>query len=77
MGAYNRNRAISVKAKLRGDYVYTIKEIKEYIESNSNCKLLSEKYVNCNTKLEIQCECGEIYLQSFSHIKNQKKNKMS
>lgn len=73
MGAYDRNRAISVKAKLRGDNMYTIEKVKEYIESNSNCKLLSKEYINCSTKLKIQCECGEIYFQPFSHIKQQKK----
>lgn len=53
MGAYGRNRAISVKAKLRGDNMYTIEKVKEYIESNSNCKLLSKEYINCSTKLKI------------------------
>lgn len=43
-------------------------DVKEYIESK-NCHLISKEYKNNNTKLEIQCSCGEVCERSFSKFK--------
>jgi hypothetical protein len=47
-------------------------EIKNYIEENSNCELLSDIYKNNNTKLELRCECGELFKVSFKDFKKGK-----
>lgn len=39
------------------------------VESNSGCKLKSEEYIDSHTKLEIQCNCGNIFWKSFSNFK--------
>lgn len=43
-------------------------EVKEFIESKGN-RLISEEYKNNNTKLEIQCSCGNIFKASFNTFK--------
>lgn len=47
----------------------TLQEVKEYIKTNSDCKLLSTEYKNAKEKLQIQCECGEEFERSYSNIK--------
>lgn len=46
-------------------------DVKKFIEvdSNSGCKLLSEKYDNAQKKLKIQCECGNVFETKFNHFK--------
>lgn len=44
-------------------------EVKEYIESYG-CELLSEKYVNNETKLRIKCKCGNIFKKSYINFKH-------
>ena len=48
---------------------YTYEEVKEYIEG-FGYKLLSEEYVNANSKLLILCDKGHKYMASFSKFKN-------
>lgn len=48
----------------------TIEEIKKYIEENSDCKLLSNKYSDSHSKLLLQCGCGEEFLVPYKHFKN-------
>lgn len=50
---------------------YTFEEVKQYIENNSTCKLLSKEYNGCYDKLELLCECGEKFFVSFDKFKNQ------
>lgn len=45
-------------------------EIKEYIESNSNCILISTEYKGQRKPLTLQCECGELFKVSFTHFKH-------
>lgn len=49
--------------------------VKKYIESNSNSKLVSKEYKTLHTKLEIECECGEIYLATFREFRDRLKRK--
>lgn len=45
-------------------------DIKKYlIDNNYSCKLLSDTYVNCDSKLEFECECGNHFFASWSNIK--------
>jgi hypothetical protein len=43
-----------------GNKKYTFKEVKEYIEKEGY-SLLSNKYINANSKLEVKCIKGHIY----------------
>jgi len=48
-----------------------LEDIKYFIEieSKSECKLLLSDYKNSNSKLSIQCKCGELFYASFSNFK--------
>lgn len=52
---------------------YTYEQVKQYIEVNSECKLLSIEYEDCFSKLDVLCACGKQYKISFAHIKQQEK----
>jgi len=56
---------------------YAYEYVKEYIESNTDCKLLSNKYINIDTKLSLRCECGKEYEVSFYCFKNNYQRKCS
>ena len=47
----------------------TINEVKEYIETNSDCKLLSTEYKNVREKLKLQCSCGKNFECNYADIK--------
>lgn len=49
---------------------YTYEEVKKYIESNSNCKLIDKKYYNCKQKILLQCYCGSNFKTTFDEFKN-------
>jgi hypothetical protein len=50
--------------------MYTYEEAKDIVESKNNCKLLSKVYNGYQQKLEIQCECGEIFHRAFCSFLN-------
>ena len=52
--------------------IITIDTIKEYLENNSNSKLISNTYINAKDKLELACSCGEKYYMSWDKIKQSK-----
>lgn len=54
----------------------TYQEVKEFIESNG-CKLLSTEYVNNNTKLLVQCACGEVFEVRFHDFKTKNQRQCS
>lgn len=37
---------------------WTTESFTEFVSNNSECELLSEEYVHCNTKLRFRCKCG-------------------
>jgi len=49
----------------------TYEEVKNFIEveSESGCKLISEKYINTYSKLKIKCSCGEVFYVTFKNFK--------
>lgn len=47
----------------------SLEDIKQYIEEESNCKLLSTEYINSDKKLLLLCECGEEFEVAFKHFK--------
>lgn len=54
-----------VASNRRLDYSY----IKEFVENNSDCKLISDKYVNSSNKLEFECGCGNHFNTYFDLFK--------
>ncbi|MCR3759141.1 hypothetical protein KYB31_09080 [Clostridium felsineum] len=60
--------------KCKKHFLWDIDSVKKYIEvdSKSNCKLLSTKYINKNEKLKIKCKCGNIFYKSFGMFKDKK-----
>lgn len=44
--------------------------VKSYIENNSNCKLLSDTYKNANTKLLLECNCGNTFSVTLHNFKD-------
>lgn len=49
----------------------TYDEIKSYVDENShgNCQLVSQYYVNSETKMEFICKCGNHLLRTFASMK--------
>lgn len=48
-------------------------DIKKFVESNSNCKLLSKEYIGSHEKLEFECACGKPFKTYWSHFKSGKR----
>jgi hypothetical protein len=50
--------------------VITCEYISNYLKENGyTCKLISTEYINCDSKLEFECECGNHFFASWSNIK--------
>lgn len=45
-------------------------EVKEYVELNSDCKLISTDYKNSNSKLLLECSCGKEFTTVFQEFKH-------
>ncbi len=60
---------------LANDKKLSYEYVKNFIEfeSDSGCKLLSNDYKDINSKLEMQCNCGEIFFASFAKFKDRNK----
>lgn len=55
------------------DNIYTVENIKHYIEINKiNCQLLSEVYTNSVENLEWKCNCGKTFLCPWSRFREGK-----
>ena len=48
-------------------------EVKNFIENNSSCKLLSKEYKNIDTKLKFKCSCGNEFETTFDKFKSRNK----
>jgi len=49
-----------------GNKKYTYEEVKEFIENNSDCKLISKEYINNKQKLVLMCGCKKENLFEIS-----------
>lgn len=47
--------------------------VKNFIENNSKCKIISKSYKNNSSLLEIKCECGKIFSTTFAGFKKGKR----
>lgn len=54
---------------------WTIATIKEYVEKNSDSKLLSTEYHGFSQKLLFKCACGTNFEKTFTKFKNKKQHK--
>jgi hypothetical protein len=64
-----------VKKDKRRRFTYEMIKYFIEIESDSKCKLLSNKYVDIDSKLDILCPCGEIFQISFYNFETNNKRK--
>ncbi|PBG99918.1 hypothetical protein BGV10_12135, partial [Clostridioides difficile] len=47
-------------------------DVKEFIELNSECILLSKEYKNNSSNLILKCKCGNVFERSLDTFKRQK-----
>lgn len=60
-----------IKKSKKLDYEY----VENYINTYSNCILVSNNYINNRSLLEIKCGCGNIFKTSFDNFSNHNKKK--
>lgn len=51
----------------------SISDVIEYVNINSDCKLISTTFKNVDSDLIFQCNCGEIFKRSFYNFKKYEK----
>ncbi len=51
----------------------TLDSVKQYVEENSDCELLSKEYKNIDKKLTFKCSCGNEFQTSFYKFKSRNK----
>lgn len=56
-----------------GGVKYTFENVKQYVETNSNCLLLSSDYKNSTSLLDLKCSCGNNFSTSFINFKHENK----
>lgn len=58
---------------MAGKITKTIDDIREYVEVNSKCKLLTNsKYMGRKQKMDFMCECGNVFTIAFESFKVKK-----
>lgn len=50
-------------------------DVKDFIESESRCKLISKEYINSKEEILLKCGCSELFTVTFSEFKNRNKRK--
>jgi len=54
---------------------WTIDKIKEFVETNSESKLLTTEYHGFSQKLLLKCACGSKFEKTFTKFKNKHQRK--
>ena len=54
---------------------WTISTIKEFVEKNSDSKLLTTEYHGFSQKLQFECACGNQFEKAFTKFKNKNHRK--
>ena len=67
-----RNKTICYSCAIK-NRTLPISEVKEFIESNSKCKLLSKTYEGVFSPIELQCECENKFVTTFHAFKDKGK----
>lgn len=53
--------------------IYKYEDIKEYIEYNSDCKVLFTEYYGQDKEIRLRCGCGNEFITTFDKFKNKNK----
>lgn len=48
-------------------------DVQEYVEKNSNCILLEDKFINTKTKMKFQCGCSKVFYKTFEKFRTKSK----
>ena len=67
----NTQKCPIMRKKLRNKKAFTYHHVKEIVE-NRGYVLLSNTYINANSKLKILCQCGNIFYPLFGNFNNSK-----
>lgn len=51
------------------------KQVKEYVERVSKCKLVTNEYINSKSKMNLKCECGNVFTTTFTKFRSRNKRK--
>jgi hypothetical protein len=62
-----------MKNKILKGNPFTYEYVQSFIETNSDCKLISTEYINTDTKLLLKCACGTEFAVSFYKFKQRNK----
>lgn len=62
-----------IKNKIKRKRQNNFPKIKKFIEENSDAILLETEYKNNSTKMRFKCKCGEEFITTFAHFKDQNK----
>ncbi|MEE1131093.1 MAG: hypothetical protein UHX00_05620 [Caryophanon sp.] len=54
---------------------WTLKEIKEFVEKNSDSELLTKEYSGFSQKLEFKCACGKTFEKPWKKFKENHQRK--
>lgn len=54
---------------------WTINSIKEFVEKNSDSKLITTEYHGFSQKLLFECACGNTFEKTFTKFKNKNQRK--
>ncbi|HEY4623548.1 hypothetical protein MKX73_14060 [Solibacillus sp. FSL W7-1436] len=54
---------------------WTIHSIREYVEKNTDTKLLSTEFKGFSQKLDFQCACGNTFQKPWKKFKENKQQK--
>lgn len=57
------------KARLREVYQLSYEDVKEFIEKESKCTLLSTEYVNSLTYMDLRCGCGKMFQTTWGQFR--------
>lgn len=44
---------------------WNLQMVKDFVEENSNCKVISDTYINGASNMEFECRCGNKFITSF------------
>ena len=51
---------------------WNIDSVKEFVDNKTDCKLLSNEYVNAKTKLKFKCICGREFERTWDNFLRKK-----
>ena len=52
----------------------TFEYVKEWVNNNTECELISKEYKNAKTKLKLKCKCGKEFETTWDNFRNSKRH---